>query len=162
LDKLPLSGLGLGIGTAGGARFLIGRSAFLLTENEWGRILLESGPILGLAFLLWRTMLTIRIGYLAFRQLTRGFTLPILLFSAGFFGLLNGTFGQPTSLGFAVVLSGLCLASTRKSTPAAESAVSPTEPAVREPKPLPRRSDYASRLYGPPSESDQDNGSADR
>lgn len=162
LDKLPLSGLGLGIGTAGGARFLIGRSAFLLTENEWGRILLESGPILGLAFLLWRTMLTIWIGYLAFRQLTRGFTLPILLFSAGFFGLLNGTFGQPTSLGFAVVLSGLCLASTRKSTPAAESAVSPAEPAVPEPKPLPRRSDYASRLYGPPPESDQDNGSADR
>jgi hypothetical protein len=158
LHKLPLPGLGLGIGTAGGARFLIGRSAFLLTENEWGRILLESGPILGLGFLLWRTVLTLRIGYLAFRQLIFGRTLPILLFSAGFFALLNGTFGQPTSLGFAVILAGLCLASIQNPGAPVEA---PIASAVPKPKPLPRRSDYASRLHGP-LEPDHDNGAADR
>jgi hypothetical protein len=162
LDRLPIAGYGLGIGTAGGARFLIGRSAFLLTENEWGRVLLESGPILGLAFLLWRTILTFRITYLAFRQLIRGRTLPILLFSAGFFALLNGTFGQPTSLGFAVFLSGMCLAVIQNPKISAESPSSSKGPTVPGPKPIPHRSDYASRLHGSPAERDQDNGSTDR
>jgi hypothetical protein len=162
MNKLPLSGYGLGIGTAGGARFLIGRSAFLLTENEWGRIVLESGPILGLAFLMWRTVLTLRILYLALRQLVRGRILPILLCASGFFALLNGTFGQPTSLGFAVVLGGLCLASMQKSKTEVEPAVLSTGPTSRGPRPIPRRSDYASRLHGPPAKSDQDNGFVDR
>jgi hypothetical protein len=161
LTRVPVTGYGLGIGTAGGARFLIGRSAFLLTENEWGRILLESGPILGLAFLLWRTALTFRIGYLALKQLTLGQTMPILLFAAGFFALLNGTFGQPTSLGFAVVLSGLCLASMQKAKTSAEFPSSSTGP-TSGPRPIPRRSDYANRLHGPPAQSDQDNGFVDR
>jgi hypothetical protein len=161
LDKLPLNGLGLGIGTAGGARFLIGRSAFLLTENEWGRILLESGPILGMAFLAWRTVLTLRIGYLALRQLILGRTLPVLLFSAGFFALLNGTFGQPTSLGFAVILAGLCLASIQNPSVPVEAPVSLAEPAAGKRRPLPRTSEYASRLHARP-EPDQHNGTADR
>src|SRR5438045_7876335 len=37
----PWWGLGLGIGTNGGAKFLTGRSLFLLTEGECGRIILE-------------------------------------------------------------------------------------------------------------------------
>jgi hypothetical protein len=162
LTKIPLTGYGLGIGTAGGARFLIGQSTFLLTEGEWSRILLESGPVLGLAFLLWRTMLSLHLGYLAFRQLKLGRTLPIFLFSAGFFALLNGTFGQPTSLGFAVVLSGMCLASMRKPTGPVESSVPLIEPEVRQSKALPRRSDYASRLHESGPERRQGNGSADR
>src|SRR3954468_4993946 len=51
LTRAPIGGYGLGIGTNGGAKFLTGRSIFLLTEGEWGRVVLESGPILGLAFL---------------------------------------------------------------------------------------------------------------
>jgi hypothetical protein len=162
IDKLPLSGYGLGIGTAGGARFLVGRSAFLLTENEWGRIVLESGPILGLAFLMWRLILTLRVLYLALRQLISGRILPILLCTSGFFALLNGTFGQPTSLGFAVVLSGLCLASMQKSKTEVEPAVLSNGSTSRGARPIPRRSDYASRLHGPPAQSDQDNGFVDR
>ena len=162
INKLPLGGYGLGIGTAGGARFLIGRSAFLLTENEWGRIVLESGAILGLAFLMWRTILTVRILYLALRQLIRGRMLPIFLCASGFFALLNGTFGQPTSLGFAVFLSGMCLAAIQNPKVSAESPVSSTGPTVLQPKPIPRRSDYATRLHGSPPARDHDNGSADR
>jgi hypothetical protein len=161
LSKIPITGYGLGIGTAGGARFLIGQSTFLLTEGEWSRVLLESGPILGLAFLLWRTALTLRIGYLAFRQLRLGRILPIFLFSAAFFGLLNGTFGQPTSLGFAVFLSGICLAAIQNPrTPVKVPASSPPSQ-TGPPRPRPRRSDYASRLHGS-SEFDRNNGAADR
>src|SRR5207247_1314928 len=110
INKVPLGGYGLGVGTNGGSSFLVGHAAFLLAENEWSRILLESGPILGVAFLIWRAVLTYRIGRFALRQLTVGNTLPILLFSTAFFALLQGPFGQPTSLGFAVVLAGLCRA----------------------------------------------------
>jgi hypothetical protein len=156
LDKYPVAGYGLGVGTNVGARFLIGRAAFLLAENEWTRILLESGSILGMAFLIWRTMLTFRIGYLSLVALSRGAILPILLFSAGFSALLNGSFGQPTSLGFAVVLNGLCLAAMK--TPELEA-----KPTSEQRRPLPRvatRSAFASRLHGPTP--DQTNGSVDR
>ena len=115
LDKFPPGGWGLGIGTNVGAHFLIGGPAFMLSENEWTRVLYESGPILGLAFLLWRVVLTGRILYLSvIALLRRSATLPLLLFSATFVVLLNGQLGQPTSLGFAVVLAGLCLASMQK------------------------------------------------
>jgi hypothetical protein len=159
LDKLPLAGYGLGIGTAGGARFLVGRAAFLLAENEWSRVLLESGPILGLAFLLWRTALTFRLGYTSVVLLRRGAILPILIFASGFVALLNGQLGQPTNLGFAAFLNGLCLAATQMKKPDTGVIASnvTNEPA---PKRIPRRSDYASRLHSPGG--DQTNGFVDR
>ncbi len=160
LDKIPILGYGLGIGTSGGARFLIGRAAFLLAEDEWMRVLLENGPILGLAFLLWRIVLAFRIGYLAIASLKRGAILPVLLFSCSFLPLLNGQLGQPTILGFTVFLSGLCLAAMQSRQPLVPAVLpDKKEPA---PKPLPRRSPYASRLYGPEAGADHTNGLADR
>ena len=159
LDKPPLFGYGLGIGTAGGARFLMGRVAFLLAEDEWTRVVLESGPIFGLAFLLWRVALTFRIGWLSLGALWRnGRTLPLLLFSCGFLALLNGQLGQPTTLGFAAFLNGLCLAATQSPPEATDSDV--PEQVAPEPKRLPRRSPFAARIYGP--DSDHTNGSVDR
>ena len=162
INKFPLSGYGLGVGTAGGARFLVGRSAFLLSESEWQRILLESGPILGLAFLIWRTLLTLRLGYLSLVVLIRGSILPTLLFSAGFLALANGQFGQPTSLGFAVVLNGFCLAVIQSKRTGEESGVTLTGMKHHPPKRILRRSEYASRLHGPDIASDRTNGSLDR
>ena len=162
LDKVPLSGYGLGLGTAGGARMLIGHGTFLLSENEWTRILLENGPILGLAFLIWRTAFTLRVLWLSLQALKRNLVLPILLFSSGFVGLLNGQLGQPTTLGFAVVLVGLCLAATH----AREPLVAEDVPETKQPpvKALPRRSVFASRLHGAvvPPPSDHTNGFVDR
>jgi hypothetical protein len=143
LDHAPLWGFGLGIGTNGGAKFLTGRASFLLTEGEWGRVVLESGPILGVAFLAWRTMLTFSLGLFSFRQLKRGELLPVMLYGAGFLSLLNGQFGQPTNLGFSVFICGLCLAAGNVKTPAPSEA--PTGPA--RPR-MARRSRYAERLHG--------------
>lgn len=161
INKLPLSGWGLGVGTAGGARFLVGRAAFLLSEGEWQRVLLESGPILGLAFLLWRTVLTFKLGYLSLVALTRGAILPILLFSCGFLALLNGQFGQPTSLGFAVILSGFCLAviQSKRTVEEPGAALSGMK---HHPKRILRRSEFASRLHEPGVAPDRTNGSLDR
>jgi hypothetical protein len=144
LDRAPLWGFGLGIGTNGGAKFLTGRASFLLTEGEWGRVVLESGPILGLAFLAWRTMLTFSLGLFSFRQLKRGELLPLMLCGAGFLSLLNGQFGQPTNLGFSVFICGLCLAAGNVKTPVPSEAP-PTGPA--RPR-MARRSRYAERLHG--------------
>jgi len=161
IDKFPLFGYGIGIGTNVGGRILIGRPAFLLAENEWSRVLAESGPILGLAFLVWRTLLTFKLGWLSFIALRRGALLPILLFSSGFVLLLNGQLGQPTTLGFAVILNGLCLAATR---PRIIEPVDIASPLMGQPvgKALPRRSVYASRLHGPEIGAEHNNGSADR
>jgi hypothetical protein len=141
-----LGGFGLGVGTNGGAVFLTGEADFLLSENEWSRILLESGPILGLAFLVWRCALVYKIGRFAVGQVRLGNTLPLFLFSAGVFILLQGPFGQPTSLGFAVVFAGLCLAA-KPSDEASAPELAPTTPPVRER----RRSKYAERLHDSPS-----------
>jgi hypothetical protein len=154
LGHAPIFGFGLGVGTSGGAAFLMGHSTFLLSENEWTRIIFESGPILGLAFLLWRTLLTIYLGFVSLRALTRAEILPLLLFSAGFLIILNGQLGQPTSLGFAVVLNGLCLASTQPG----KVAPVPVTPA---PTRLIRgRSAYADRLHD--ADASHRNGSVDR
>jgi hypothetical protein len=155
INRIPLPGLGLGIGTNVGARALVGHVTFLLAENEWSRVLLESGPILGLAFLLWRTVLVGYLGWLALRALGRAEILPLLLFSTGFLALLNGQLGQPTSLGFAVVLSGLCLASVRERTVVDAPLPSTVPPRIRS------RSPYAERLHQP-GPAPQTNGAVDR
>jgi len=149
--SVPLGGFGLGVGTNGGAVFLTGEADFLLSENEWSRILLESGPILGLAFLVWRCALAYKIGRFAIGQVRAGNTLPLLLFSAVVFILLQGPFGQPTSLGFAVVLTGLCLAAK----PAEELPASDPAEIMASPPPFRarRRSKYAERLHSPANRS---------
>ena len=160
-DRLPIFGFGLGIGTNAGAKFVTGSSGFLLAEGEWARVLLESGPILGLAYLCWRVALTFRLGWLSLRALGYGETLPVMLFSAIFIALLNGQFGQPTILGFAVFFGGLCLASTRpgREVPLLASAKlmgPPPESRIR------GRSAYAARLHESEGGGTKTNGSTDR
>jgi hypothetical protein len=160
LFKIPLTGYGLGLGTAGGARFLVGQGTILLTENEWGRIIAESGPILGLAFIVWRIALAGKLLMGSLRALKLGEVLPILLFFCAFLTVLNGQLGQPTTLGFTVVLAGLCLAATNL-----DELPVPDEgetDAQVEPKPLPRRSVFADRIHRGPISPDHANGSVDR
>jgi hypothetical protein len=146
IPQAPIGGYGLGIGTNGGAKFLTGRSIFLLTEGEWGRVILESGPILGLAYLAWRTILTFQLGFFSFRRLKHhGEILPIMLYCAGFLSLLNGQFGQPTNLGFAVFVCGLCLAAGNPAT--TDESETPTSPTTARSR-VARRSRYAENLHG--------------
>jgi hypothetical protein len=161
INTFPLFGYGIGIGTNVGGRILVGRPAILLGESEWTRVQAESGPILGLAFLLWRTLLVLQLGRWSFAALKSGNLLPILLFGSGFTVLLNGQFGQPTILGFAVILNGLCLAATR---PRVIDSPVITLPMNDQPvaKTLPRRSAFANRLHGPEIGAEHNNGSADR
>lgn len=163
LNKAPFFGHGLGVGTNAGAKFLIGRSVFLLTEGEWSRILLESGPLLGIAYLAWRTALVGRIGWLTLKSLRRGNLLPLLLFSASFLPLLSGQLGQPTILGFAVFVTGLALAARNEEPSLATAAPTLSVPhAASAQQVVRRRSVYAERMHGPASRHTENNGSADR
>lgn len=158
----PFLGYGLGIGTNGGAKFLTGQNAFLLAEGEWARLVLESGPVLGLAFVLWRCGLAIRIGLLSLQSVRRGNVLPLLLFMSGGLSLMNGQFGPPTILGFAVFTAGLALAA-RNADDETELAAAPTHgsPGARR-RVVGRRSAYAEHLHGPAAPPNQSNGSVDR
>lgn len=157
IPQAPLMGFGLGVGTNGGSVFLLGHSTFLLSENEWTRIIFENGQILGVAFLAWRVAIAYHIGRLSLRALRFGNTLPLFIFSAGVFALLNAAFGQPTSAGFAVVFGGLCLAATR--TPEAEQAAAQSR-ILNKPQRRSGRSVFAARLHQAPA--DHPNGSVDR
>jgi hypothetical protein len=162
VTQVPLGGFGLGVGTNGGANFLVGHAEFLLAENEWSRILLESGPILGLAFLVWRCAITFQILRFALSQLALSNTLPLFLFSAGFFAILQGPFGQPTSLGFAVVLGGLALAARERDVLADKEPEEP-DASAETPARVGRRSAYAERLHnGARSSFHRSHGSPDR
>ena len=114
IADIPALGNGLGVGTNVGAAMLHRRGKFLLAEGEWSRIMLEGGPILGFAFILFRVILTFVIGRECFKNAKRGVYLPALLFGACGLLVLSGQLGQPTTLGFTVFGGGLCLSACVK------------------------------------------------
>jgi hypothetical protein len=121
-STVPLEGRGLGMGTNVGAVLLSGKADFLLAEDEWSRIILEIGPLLGVAFIVFRICLAFSLGNHAVKHARKGNALPILLFAACGLGVLNGNWGQATTLGFVIFLSGLCLSAMR--VPAAQDVKS--------------------------------------
>ena len=108
-------GLGIGIGTSVGASLLTGSAALQLGEDEWGRIMGELGVLLGLAVIFLRLGLCLKIAIAAYRKLSNGDLLPWLLLSFCLVNVPQGPWGQPTSLGFGVLIGGVTLASLRSS-----------------------------------------------
>jgi hypothetical protein len=162
LGKAPFLGFGLGIGTNAAAKFLTGETAFLLSEEEWSRIFLESGPVLGLAYVIWRCGLAFQIGFLCLKSVRGGNILPLLLFSSSFLPLINGQFGQPTVLGFTVFVTGLALAARDETEEEMLPGAAPKKSGLTTKRVVRRRSPYADRLHGPVVRRDQNNGSVDR
>lgn len=156
----PLLGFGLGIGTNAGAKLLTGHQVFLLTENEWSRIFLESGPILGVAYVAWRVAFAFRVGWLSLKSVLAANLLPLLLFASAFLPMISGEFGQPTILGFVVFSTGLALAA-RNEEPTGEKTDEMPPEAVAKPA-IRRCSPYAERLHGSGVDGNQGNGAVDR
>jgi hypothetical protein len=162
LPKAPFLGYGLGIGTNAGAKFLTGRSGFLLTEGEWSRVFLEMGPVLGIAYVGLRCALVVWIGLLCLRSVKRGNVLPLLLFSSSFLPMISGQFGQPTILGFVVFTTGLALAARNEEDILPAKTQLKAARAVMPKKAIPTRSAFASRLHSSNPGSSKTNGSVDR
>jgi hypothetical protein len=114
MDRIPMLGAGLGVGTNVGAVLLTGEMRFLLSEGEWGRNLLEMGPIFGMVVIGFRVALCGWMIRISLRRAKSGHLLSLLLFCAVGFDLFDGQIGQPTTLGFTVLTSGLCLAALGK------------------------------------------------
>ncbi|WOO40803.1 hypothetical protein [Rubellicoccus peritrichatus] len=107
IDLTEPMGRGLGIGTNVGAKFAVGRRTFLAGEGEWFRIIAELGPIFGLGYIIYRIALAISLTSFSYRMLKRGNLLPWLICSSCFLLILNGQWGQQTTLSFAILSAGL-------------------------------------------------------
>ncbi len=113
LDDAEPLGRGIGMGTNVGARLLTGKVTFLLAEDEWSRLVLETGPVLGLLMIGLRVALAWMMLRASLRALRIGNVLPALLFGAGLFPVLFGQWGVPSIQGFAALVAGLCLAAAQ-------------------------------------------------
>ena len=111
--NLPFFGLGLGMGTNVGSMLLSGKMEFLISEGEWGRVIGEIGPLMGMAVIFIRLALTLKITLVSYKSMTRGNLLPWMLLSFGLINIAQGGWAQPTSLGFCTLIGGLILASLR-------------------------------------------------
>jgi hypothetical protein len=110
---IPFFGYGLGMGTNVGSMLLTGTTMFLVGEGEWGRIIGELGPLLGLTVIFLRVGLTAKISWACYKKLAQGDLLPWLLLSLGLLSLSQGGWAQPSALGFCVLTGGLIVASLR-------------------------------------------------
>lgn len=106
----PFFGAGLGAGTNAGSALATGKVEFSMGEDEWSRLIMESGPLVGLLFIGWRIALVIFLAGVSIKSLKADNALPMFLFGASALTILNGQWGQPTMLGFAALGGGLCLA----------------------------------------------------
>ena len=108
--NLPFFGYGIGMGTNVGSNLLTGQSSFLIAEQEWGRIIGEQGLLLGFIVIIIRISLTIKIVRDAMKHLRMTDAMSWMLVSFCFILLLQAQWGQPTSLGFTVLSTGLAIA----------------------------------------------------
>jgi hypothetical protein len=112
-EVLPAAGFfgkGLGMGTGAGSTMMTGASQFLLAENEWPRVVLESGPFLGFSFLAYRVWIAAKMAFAAAAGARRQQLLAWLLVWHACPSLVTEQLSQPTNLGFMVLAGGLCLA----------------------------------------------------
>ncbi|UFH53119.1 hypothetical protein [Spirosoma sp. KNUC1025] len=109
----PFFGYGIGTGTNVGSVFLAGKEGLSLGEGEWGRLIGELGPLLGLIIVFMRLKLSASIVMASIRRLKAGDLLPWMLLSFGLLIVPQGGWAQPTSLGFSIITGGVMLASFR-------------------------------------------------
>jgi len=107
----PFLGYGLGYGTNVGSNILTSKRSFLISEGEWGRLIGELGPVLGLGMIFIRVMMTFKLSSWSWNYLQRNDILPWIILSFTLFVLPQGGWSQPTSQGFCVLVSGLLIAS---------------------------------------------------
>ncbi len=110
MQTAPFFGHGLGAGSNAALR-LSGESSFMYGETEWGRIINEAGPLVGLLVILARIGFTVWMGWycLAVNRRTGDGT-PLILFGfCSYLTLIAQTTGQNQLLSFCWFSVGLTL-----------------------------------------------------
>jgi hypothetical protein len=118
------AGCGTGFSTNVGQQLVTQHTGFGAAEAEWGRLLYDNGFVLGSMMIAYRVVLVATIVWASCRAWRRRSTISLIFAAACFMLLLNGQWGQPTSLGSAIIGGGLTLAAARK---------------IKKPKKLPAR-----------------------
>jgi len=116
-ERVPLAGEGLGMGTIGGSAILTGNRAFYSngeSESEWSRHIIESGPLLGYAYIFFRAYLLVYLLRIAVKSGRRGNSLPLVLLGCVAQSLLFGQWGQSTIAAFSFFTAGMILAACRE------------------------------------------------
>jgi hypothetical protein len=135
------------VGTNVGAGLLTRtRETFLAGESEWPRVIGEVGPVLGLAFILFRIVLTWHLLTKALAAVRRGEPLAMLLFGMCGTLVLIAPLGTAATLGFTIFGAGLTLVAAKEHTEtvdATERVIDVEAKVVRQRG----RSPYAERLH---------------
>lgn len=112
-SEQPFFGLGQGLGTNAGITLQTGKRSFAISEGEWGRVIGELGPFMGIMVIFFRLKLSASIAIASYKKLSRGNLLPWMLLSIVLINIPQGQWAQPTSLGFSVLVCGLAIASLK-------------------------------------------------
>jgi hypothetical protein len=119
-------GRGIGIGSNYGSTLISGKAGFVLEENEWPRVIQESGLVVGSLFIAFRLLMTLYVGLSAWKPLLRGDVLPTALFFSNTVIIVVGNIGRPTSQGFTVLSMALALTAARWSPSRSAATVQPS------------------------------------
>lgn len=112
--KQPFFGYGIGMGTNAGAMLLTGSATFLISEEEWGRVLGEMGTLMGLAVIFIRLGFCFKLATHSYTKMNSGDMLPWMLLSFGLLIIPQGQWAQPTTLGFSTLIGGLIISAMRE------------------------------------------------
>ena len=108
-------GQGMGQGAAAMSKVLIGATVFLAGEDEFSREMFEFGPILGVAFMLFRIILGLMIFFKALSRARDHDPLALLLLPLMLSTLYLGVLEQTTEQGFLVIALAFSLAALKGS-----------------------------------------------
>jgi hypothetical protein len=109
--KAPLFVGNLGMGTNAGAQLLSGKTKFLISEGELGRLGGEQGLIFGGGLIALRLFLAISFFYKSIKLPNNFKLLPLTFCGTALFLITQGQWAQPSMLGCAVIAAGLLEAS---------------------------------------------------
>ena len=107
------AGCGTGFSTNVGQQLATQHLGFGAAEAEWGRLLYDNGFMLGSLLIAYRIALAGTILFAAVRAWQRRSPIALMFAAACFLTVLNGQWGQTTTLGAAVIGGGLALAAAK-------------------------------------------------
>ena len=114
LFSQPMFAGNLGMGTNAGAQMLTGKTVFLVSETEFGRLGGEQGIIFGGGLMVLRIILAVSLAITSFKLPQEKKLLPFILCGAACISIAQGQWAQPSILGYATIMSGLVIASKKK------------------------------------------------
>ena len=121
-SQQPFFGYGIGIGTNAGSALLTGGRSFLISEGEWGRLIGEMGPWLGIGIIFIRLALCVKFTVAGYQRLLRDDLLPWILLGNALLLVPQAQWSQPTALGFSTLICGLLIAVLRPAPVSSPSA----------------------------------------